>query len=244
MKMTETVSGQNGMKGDTDKKGGVDAVERGLAILAAFEDGAAQLTLAEVARRTGLYKSTILRIASSLEAKRFLHRRADGVFQLGPELWRLGNVYRNSFHIGLYVRPVLQSLTDTTEETASFYVREGQQRVCLYRVNSPRSARHHLEEGVRLPVGQGASGRILLAYTEIGDPTFEDIRQAGLVISRGERDPEVAAVSTPVIDQKGRLHGALSVSTLISRFDAELEARIIPALQIASQKLSELIPPE
>ena len=142
---------------------GVEAVERGLTILSAFQEGAQDLSLAEISRRTGLYKSTILRIAASLEARRFLARGTDGVFRLGPELWRLGSLYRRSFDLGEYVRPVLRSLVAETRETASFYVRDGDQRICLYRMNSPRAARHHLDEGVRLPLDRGAAGRVLLA---------------------------------------------------------------------------------
>ena len=65
------------------KDGGVAAVDRALSILAAFEDGNRQLELAELARRTGLYKSTLLRLAVSLERGGMLRRGADGAFQIG-----------------------------------------------------------------------------------------------------------------------------------------------------------------
>ena len=46
---------------------------------------------------------------------------------------------------------------EASGETASFYVREGQSRVCLFRQNSPHAARHHLDEGSELPLTAGAS---------------------------------------------------------------------------------------
>ena len=58
--------------------GGVAAVERALAILDAFTEQDRSLTLAQVATRTGFYKSTILRLAASLEKKGYLIRLADG----------------------------------------------------------------------------------------------------------------------------------------------------------------------
>lgn len=225
-----------------DKREGVDAVERALGILSVFDEEGQDLSLAEVARRTGLYKSTILRLAASLEHKRFLTRASDGTFRLGPELWRLGSLYRRSFDLGEYVRPVLRALVEATQETASFYVRDEGQRVCLYRLNSPKSARHHLDEGVRLPLAQGAAGRILLAYTEPNDTSFAAIRQAGVTVSRGERDPEVAAVSAPVIDPAGHLRGALSISTLMSRFDEAAERKLIDALLPAAATLAARLP--
>src|SRR5215469_5119465 len=68
--------------------GGVAAVDRALAILGAFrlEDGA--LTLAELAARTGIYKSTILRLAQSLIRARLLLRLDDGQYRIGPEALR------------------------------------------------------------------------------------------------------------------------------------------------------------
>lgn len=224
---------------------GVDAVERALAILSVFQEGAQDLSLAELSRRTGLYKSTILRIAVSLEAKRFLVRKPDGLFRLGPELWRLGSLYRRSFDLGEYVRPVLRSLVAATTETASFYVRDGDQRICLYRINSPRAARHHLDEGVRLPLDRGAAGRVLLAYTEESpsDASLSPyLQQPGLAISRGERDPEVGAVAVPVIDGAGRLRGALSISTLLTRLNSETEAAMTKVLIADARHLAGSLP--
>ena len=225
--------------------GGVEAVERGLAILSAFQEGAQGLSLAEISRRTGLYKSTILRIAASLEAMRFLARGSDGVFRLGPELWRLGSLYRRSFDLGEYVRPVLRSLVAETRETASFYVRDGDQRICLYRMNSPRAARHHLDEGVRLPLDRGAAGRVLSGHDGAAHPRpsqGENLRGAGFAVSRGERDPEVGAVAVPVVDAAGSLRGALSVSTLLTRLDDEAEAVMRRALAAGAKHLADTLP--
>lgn len=225
-----------------EKREGVDAVERALSILSAFAEDRQAMSLAEIARRTGLYKSTILRIAASLEAQRYLERDGEGIFRLGSELWRLGSLYRRGLDFGAYVRPLLRQLVDETRETASFYVLDGDYRLCLYRLNSPRAARHHLDEGTRLPLDRGAAGRVLLAFSRLDDPAGAAIREAGYGVSRGERDPDVAAVAVPVIDPAGHLRGALSVSTLVSRFDTGLEQAILDALRAAARDLSASLP--
>src|SRR5215813_14372052 len=125
----------------------VEAVERALSILDAFATERPRLTLAELAAATGFYKSTILRLAGSLERFGYLIREERGAFRLGPALWRLGSIYRTGFHLGEAIRPELRRLVEATGETASFYIREGESRVCLFRHNSPQSARHHLDEG-------------------------------------------------------------------------------------------------
>jgi DNA-binding IclR family transcriptional regulator len=125
---------------------------------------------------------------------------------------------------------VLQRLVDATEETASFYVRAGDERVCLYRVNSPRSTRHHLEEGVRLPLDRGAAGRVLLAFGDRKGAIYENIRNQKEYVSLGERDREIAAAAVPVFDGSGQLCGALAISGPLSRFDAKAQSAALKVL--------------
>ena len=203
----------------------VEAVERALAILEAFAQGGPRLPLAELARRTGLYRSTILRLAASLERFGYLHRDGDGQFRLGPTLWRLGVLYQNAFNLADYVRPVLRQVVDEVGETAAFYIREGDRRICLYRVNSERTVRSHLEEGADLPLDRGASARVLVAFTGGKGDLYERIRSRGSYVSLGERDPEAAAVAVPVLGA-GSLVGALGVTGPRNRFDRAACARM------------------
>jgi DNA-binding IclR family transcriptional regulator len=221
---------------------GVDAVERALSIVTAFKKDDTALSLAELARRTGLYKSTILRLIASLERFGFLKRNDKGEYCLGPELWHLGKLYRQAFDLEAVVRPALVRLVEKTHETASFYVRQADERVCLYRLNSPRAVRHHLEEGVRLSLDRGAAGRILLAYGGAGGATYTRIRNAGYYVSRGERDPDIAAAAVPVFDSAGALRGALAVSALLTRFDARAQKAAIDALHKEAAMLASQIP--
>jgi DNA-binding IclR family transcriptional regulator len=221
---------------------GVDAVERALAIVTAFRGDKDTLSLAELAERTGLYKSTILRLIASLERFGFLLKDADGAYRLGQELWRLGSLYARTFDPARVIRPVLQRLVEVTEETASFYVRAGDERVCLYRVNSPRSTRHHLEEGVRLPLDRGAAGRVLLAFGGRKGAIYEKIRSEKEYVSLGERDREIAAAAVPVFDGSAQLCGALAISGPLSRFDAKAQALALKALHREAAGFAALLP--
>ena len=204
----------------------VEAVERALTILNAFAADKPELTLAELAAATGFYKSTILRLAGSLERFGYLIRREDGTFRLGPSLWRLGSIYRQQFNLGDAIRPELRRLVEATGETASFYVREKDVRVCLFRHNSPQAARHHLDEGAQLPMDAGASAHVLLAFSG----------------SLGERDPHVAAVAVPVFDIAHRFRGALAISGLITRFDERKRRAALTELQASAHRLGKLLP--
>ena len=208
---------------------GVDAVERAFQVLDCFRGDDDALTLAQLAERSGLYKSTILRIAVSLDRYGYMTRQGDGRYRLGPTLWRLGSQYRRQFDLAEAVRPVLRDLVEATTETASYYVRDGSARVCLYRAESPRAIRHHLVEGARLSLEGGASARVLRAFSPLATPEDEAVRTAGHAVSLGERDPEIAAVAVPVFGPEG-LRGALAVSGLITRFDTPAIDRARTAL--------------
>jgi len=220
----------------------VESVERALAILEAFNEEEPTLSLAQLSMRTGLYKSTILRLAASLERFGHLTRDEDGRFRLGPSLWRLGSLARKAYDLGEYVRPVLRDLVAETDETAAFYVRAGEKRLCLYRLNSPRPVRHHLDEGVMLPIERGASGKVLLAFDGGVGPEFEATRARGYYYSEGERDRDVGAIAVPIFDRAGRLRGALSISALITRLGAEKVDPTVKCLNRAATTLREQLP--
>ncbi len=197
----------------------VSAVERALIILDAFTDQDRDLSLKDLSERTGMYKSTLSRLAGTLESRGFLAISGRGRYRLGPALWRLGSIYRRSFRMDDAVRPHLAALVRDSGETASFYIAEGTNRLCLFRENSPSSLRHHLEEGAILPVDRGAAGHVIRAWGEGIDDRAIDVLDAGFAESEGERDPDISAIAVPVLDDQRRLLGVIALSGPRSRFD-------------------------
>jgi DNA-binding IclR family transcriptional regulator len=221
--------------------GGVDAVDRALAILATFQIGHERQTLADLATRTGFYKSTILRLARSLETAGFLFREEGGPFVLGAEPLRLSAVYRRISTLESTVRPILRTLRDETGESVSFFRRQGEWRQCLYREETRRAIRDYLMEGDMLPLDVGAGGRVLRVF---GEPMTADERLHRLCelpfVSYGERDPETAAVAAPVFNHEG-IVGALSVSGPRTRITPERVAGIGPTVVERAEALSRLL---
>lgn len=221
---------------------GVAAVDRALALLQAFEDGDAALGLGELARRTGMVKSTALRLAASLERGGCLQRSGDGAYRLGPTLMRLGARYQASFRLEDHVMPVLERLSAATGESASLYVREGDVRVCLHRVHSMRhQLLHYLRVGTQFPYHTGASGRVIAAFTQAGDPHDEVRAQLVARSVEGRTIVQTAAVAAPVFDAAGAFLGAVSLAGPSARFSAEtlpfLERHVIAAARDATASL-------
>lgn len=217
----------------------VEAVERALEILNSFTENKTILSLKQLAENTGFYKSTILRLAASLERFDYLIRQEDGNYRLGSATLRLGEIYRKSASVSDIVRPVIEKLRNQFNESVAFYIKNGNLRICLYRANANRAIRHQIEEGNQLPLGCGAAGRILLAYTGTKGEPYETIVHQGWYASLGERDPEVAAVGVPILSSGGQIQAALCISGLISRFDETRQQEFVTALQKEADKLSQ-----
>jgi DNA-binding IclR family transcriptional regulator len=220
---------------------GVDAVDRALAILRCYEERSAVLTLTEIAERTGLYKSTVLRLAASLENAGFLVRHSDKTYALGAELMRLGSLYVRAFRLEDHVRPVLRNLLEDTGESTSFFRKEGDRRICLFREDSQHGIRDHIREGDVLSLEKGAAGHVLTRFDlpPAGVSRLADLLAQLPETSFGERDAETAAIAAPVFADKGRLAGALSISGPMTRFGPDDVARMTPALLKAARELSE-----
>jgi len=216
-------------------------VERALGVLDAFRHGDDALALAELARRTGLYKSTILRLIASLERYGYLRQLADGRYALGPAPARLAQVYQHSFRIGNVVLPELEQLSRKSGETASFYVRDGNGRVCLHRIEPVRAVRYIVREGDRFPLDRGASGKVLRAFGPRPDRQQAQVRERMWAASFGERDPEAASVAAPVFGMGQELKGALAISGPRERFTPERVAEFARLLLAAAPRVSSAL---
>ena len=226
------------MTEDTNPKTGVDAVNRALSILTCFGDRDERLSLTEISKRTGLYKSTVLRLIESLELRGFLVRHEDRGYSLGSELMRLGALYARQFRLEDRVRPLLVRLVAETGESASFYRREGARRICLFRSDSPSSIRDHIREGDIVPLDKGAGGRVLKAFWGKSPADLHDLVQDLPYMSFGEYDTERASAAVPVFGLDDALIGALTVSGPASRFTPDRAERIRTAILGAARELS------
>lgn len=92
-----------------------------------------------------------------------------------------------------------------------------------------------------MPLERGASGKVLLAYSDDDFGASVTIKKNGFALSLGERDPEVAAISVPVFAGSGRLVGALAISGLITRFETTNQDDFAKALMQSGARLSKLI---
>ncbi|MNS80036.1 HTH-type transcriptional regulator KipR [compost metagenome] len=166
-----------------------------------------------------------------------IHRYDSSTYALGPALLHMGMLYRDTFDLGSRLQPALRSIMEQTGETVALYVRSGEDRICLYRENTSREVRHHVEVGKRISLKDGgSSAHVLRAFTGGTTPLARGIHEHGYAMTRSERVAEMASVALPVFDADDAFIGALVVLGLASRHD---EAAQLKAVEIVRHELAQ-----
>ena len=192
--------------------GGAAAVDKAIAVLAAFRPGDKSLSVTELAERTRLYKSGVLRVLASLAHGRLVQKTANGLWALGPEVARLASIYCASFSLEDVILPEMRALVERTGESVAFHIRQGDQRLVLYRVDSPQLLRDHVRAGDLLPLDRGAGGRVLMACAGAKGRMYDQVRRDGYVMVTGDRVPGLVGISAPVWNAAHELVGALTLT--------------------------------
>ncbi|MBB5696498.1 IclR family transcriptional regulator [Muricoccus pecuniae] len=208
---------------------GVASAGRALTVLSAFRRGDDAVSLAELAERTGLVKSTIMRLTLTLEEHGFISALPDGSYRLGAELFRLGSLYQQSFRVEAHVMPALEALVAETGESAAFYVADRQKRLCLFRVDSPHPLRLHVRQGDRLPMDGSSIAQVLRLFGAVPLPP-EAVRTPVPFYTAAANDPHSASMATPVFGPGSHFAGALCLTGPITRFTRKAADAATPVL--------------
>lgn len=244
----------------------VQSLERGLAVIRAFDKERRSLTLSDVARETGLSRAS---------ARRFLHTlvelgyvATDGrEFTLRPALLDLGYAYLSSLTLPEIALPHLQELSEQVGESSSVAVLDGADIVYVARVATHRIMSAAIRVGTRFPAHATSMGRVLLAHAEpaavdayLASTTLtaltsrtitrpRDLRTAlGQVRGQGwavvdqELEEGLRSVAAPLRDGTGRVVAAVNVSAPVRRgaITEILEHLLPPLLKAAAAIESDL----
>ena len=230
---------------------GVRSVQRALDILSLLTDDRPAVSIREIVDSTGLAKTTVLRLVSTLEQSGLLWATAAG-YMAGPGLWRWAHLAHRSWELPPETQRSMRELAARHRETVNVYVARDIYRVCIAQQESPQPLRHVVHVGDELPMWAGASAKVLLrdaspASAGPGRPQLAlrtSPRQAaagvdrrrghaqGYAVSHGEREDGLSAVAAPILGRSGdrrrrARHSAgppcVSPSSRIAEFAADLK---------------------
>ncbi|MHC8945141.1 IclR family transcriptional regulator [Advenella incenata] len=227
------------MDANQSSENGVAAVDRAIAILQAMSTQATPMALADLARSTGLYKSTLLRLIASLEKASLVARRADGSYVLGPYAYQLGRAYEATHHLVEVLRPILAELVVQDTESASFHVYDSSStRLCLLRIDSHHSTLDRIDVGDLLPLDRGAAGKLITRFRSTGlAPKLSNVT----AVSLGERDSNCAAVAVAVFGPGNQIVGAISLSGPKERFTNKAISKMTKQALVAAAQATQLL---
>ena len=223
-----------------DKK--YNAIEKCLQILSMYSLDKSSFSIKEICDQLNFNVSTTYRILSTLEDYGYVSRLKNKEYVIGTQALYLSAIYTQSNHLE-QIRPIVDYIRDVSGETSSFFVEEDNKRICLYRAHSRDEVRHNIEQGSRLDLNRGASGRIILAYGKRQNDIkgfYKEIRDKGYYLSINEHNPSLFALAVPVLSSTDMLVGAIVVSGPITRFNEKQKATL---LNLLKEQLKNIVMP-
>ena len=143
----------------------IRAIDRAVHILECFSRKQNELTLGELAERTGLSKSTVFRILQTLERHRFIaFKPAANRYALGIKLFELGGIVFSTLKFRSVAAPFLDRLSLKGERTVLAAMLEGGELLYIDHRERKASLRLTSQIGKRRPPHFGMLGKTLMAY--------------------------------------------------------------------------------
>jgi IclR family pca regulon transcriptional regulator len=237
----------------------VQSLERGLAVIRAFDAEHRELGLSDVARRTGLSRAAARRFLLTLVELGYVHLD-HARFSLRPRVLELGYAYLQGLTLPEVAQPHLETLVAAVDESSSLSVLDDTDIVYVARVPTRRIMSITLTVGTRLPAYATSMGRVLLAglpedecearltrvtlaplsphtITDAATlrQTLADVRADGFAAVDQELEEGLRSLAVPVRDGSGTVVAALNVSVHASRQTmATLRRDFLPAARRAA----------
>ncbi len=168
-------------------------------------------------------------------------------YSIGARPLAWAGIYLSTCDIRSVALPYMEDLHRTTQETISLYILDGNERVCIERLESPQNVRIVARIGRRLPLYAGSAGKVFLAFlpearreeilaTETMAPftantvvdkdllreELKEIRHKGWAASHGEWMAEASGVAAPIFDRSEDVVGVITISGPTQRFKEDV----------------------
>lgn len=245
------------------------SVDKALSLLSCFTEKSLNLTLDEIADQTGVPRSTVFRMLTSLEDYGYVKRvklSNKTWYSLGYAFVEKGLMVHRNMDIREYARESMTALRNELNLNVQLAIRDGLDALYIEQIQSWRPIRLYPAIGRRAPLYAAACPRVLLAYLEDDEkniimrqsnfkfftsntPTIiddinrliEEIRKQGYSHSKGELFEGTAAIAVPVFyPSTTNIVAALSIVGLESDFHLDQEI-YVSKLKEAALEITERV---
>ncbi len=236
---------------------------RALAILDCFDVDQPLLGVRELARQLRMSRSTVGRLLATMRSAGVLSQDpVTRCYMMGPKVLTWSAIYTSGSDIRNRARPALEELHRATHETISLYILDGDERICIDRINSQENLR--MRVGEWLPIHIEASGKVLLAFVSpvlrkevisrvykkpsasgkrsSREALLDDLKKIqaqGYAVSHGESTAGASCVSAPVFDATGKPIAAITISGPTIRMTDDKVSEYASLVMAVAKKVSQ-----
>lgn len=244
----------------------INSVVKAIKIMALFSAAQPRLTLAEISRRLDMPKSTAHNLLNTLLSQGFIEKVNGDSYALGTAIISFTQNVRVNVEIRDPAAPLLRLLADACRESVYLTVKDGDQVLYIYAIESSQRLLARTAVGDHAPLHCTSVGKAILSQLppeevrgiaeRSGLPVFtgktisdletlerelEETRQRGYAIDRGEHEAGTYCVGAPVLDGQGQVIGACSISgidpEIVGGRVAELSAQVMHTAQEISRRM-------
>ncbi len=220
-----------------EDKSSVQVLLRALSLLEILAEDDKGYRLIDLSERTGLPASTVHRLLTTLEQKRFVcFQRERALWYIGAQCFSVGAVFGGRRQLTELATPVMRRLRDVSGETVQLGSVDEYEMLLLLQVQSRETIHPLCRPGDRFPLACTAMGKAVLAAMpdaeistfvqhgglqpltpqSIARPTalhrqLQEVRRSGYAIDNEERSQGVCCVSAAVFNELSMPVAALSV---------------------------------
>jgi len=226
----------------------IAGLEKGLAVIEAFDQDRPRLTISEVATRCGLTRAAARRYLITLEYLGYVSSDRK-MYSLSPKVLRLGQSYMHSARLPRIVQPELQKLAFALKEASSAGVLDGNDVICIAATDAGRLVSLTLQPGTRVPAYCTANGRVLLSARPQADvdawvaqQTLEPLTTHTLTSPEKLRDAiaRVRLQGYAIVDQEFEL-GLRTISVPLKNYRVEVLAALNVSAQTSRMSVAQLV---
>ncbi len=245
------------------EKARLSSVATAFRLLNAFSEEEVEIGVSALAKRLGIAKSTVHRLAVTLVSEGILEQNPENEkYRLGINLFRLGALVRQRMNLSNEAKPHLIELREWTNETVHLAILNQSQIMYVYNLESRQAIRARSDVGVRKPAYCTAEGLVMLAFqtdeavnTLIADgltartmrtstdparlrARLREVRQSGFAIEDEESEVGMRCVAAPVREASGAVIAAVAVAGPVSRLSKKTIQGIVPMVVRTAEAIS------
>jgi DNA-binding IclR family transcriptional regulator len=244
----------------------INSVLKAIRIMRLFSAAEPALTLAEISSRLDMPKSTTHNLLNTLLSEGFIEKVDKDSYALGTAIIPLTQNVRVNVDLRDRAAPLLRQLADECRESVYLTVHDTDRVLYIYAVESSKRLLARTAVGDRAPLHCTSVGKAILAFlpedevssilhraplVSFTSQTITDLdglydelartRERGYAIDREEHERSTFCLGAPILDHRGHVIGACSISGadpgIVGERIDELAARVMQAAEDISRRM-------